>query len=235
MAKERPLIYLLHGWAVDQHNDRKWQPLIKALSKKGIDSKFLAIPGLSSPLDEVWGLQDFVDWLSDQLPSKNVVLLGHSFGGQMAVRFAAQNKGRLSKLILVDSAGVRDQSIKAKIRRFIFWWAAKIGKFLFNFVWAKKILYKLARERDYLNAPPLLKRSMSLVLDDEVIEDLSEIDCSTLIIWGKNDLATPIKGAYLKNNLIKNSKLKIIDGARHSPQFTHVEKVVGLINNFLRL
>jgi len=227
-------IYLLHGWAVDQFNQRKWQPLIEALEKKKIQPVFLKIPGLTGPLDQVWGLQDFVNWLAAELPKKGkVILLGHSFGGQIAIRFAAQNPDRVEKLILVDSAGIRDHSFQATLKRQVFWLAAKVGKLFFRSQIARQLLYILARERDYNTAPPLLKRSMSLVLDDEIVDDLPKLLCPTLIIWGENDTTTPLKFGKIKKKAIANSDLKVINGARHSPQFTHVDQVASEIAGFV--
>jgi pimeloyl-ACP methyl ester carboxylesterase len=232
MAK--PKIYILHGWAVDQFNQTKWQPLIDELDQAKIETVFLKIPGLTGPLDQVWGLPDFVNWLADQLPAKGqVILLGHSFGGQLAIRFAAEYPERVAKLILVDSAGIRDHSLKATLKRNLFWLAAKVGKLLFRFEAARRLLYLLARERDYYNAPPLLKRSMSLILDDEIVADLPRISCPTLLIWGENDTATPLKFGKLKNKAIANSRLVVINGARHSPQFTHVDQVAQEIAEFV--
>lgn len=235
MKSNTPHLFILHGWAVDQLNQQKWLPLITALEKQQIKCTFLPIPGLSAPLEEVWQLDDFVKWLDLQLAGeKEVVLLGHSFGGQVAIRYVSLHPGKVTKLILVDSAGIRDHSLKATLKRKVFWLMAKMGKVCFNFALARKILYKVARERDYLNSPPLLKRTMSLVLDAEITSDLHKIDCPTLLIWGREDTATPLKNAYLKAKLIPQNRLKIIDGARHSPQFTHVQQVAEFVAEFVR-
>lgn len=98
----------------------------------------------------------------------------------------------------------------------------------------KDVLYKLARERDYSNAPPLLKRTMSSILDQEVIVDLPKINLPTLIIWGSNDQVTPLKMGKQMNQLIPTSKLKIISGARHSPQFTHSAQTASLVDDFIQ-
>ena len=227
-------IYLLHGWSVNQRNKDKWLPLITSLEKKGFKPVFLAIPGLSSPLNEVWKIDDFIDWLSKELPQKEkVVLLGHSFGGHLAIRFSALYPDRVKKLILVDSSGIRDQSLVAKIKRASFWLAAKVGKFLFRMEIARKLLYLIARERDYYSAPPLLRRTMSLILDDEIADDLEHITAPTLIIWGADDKVTPLKIARQKQQRIPDAELKIIKGARHSPQFTHVEQVAKEVQHFV--
>lgn len=204
------------------------------LLKLGVRSHFLGLPGLSSPLDEVWTLQDYVDWVVNQLPAnKKVILVGHSFGGQIAIRLAAQQPNRLKQLILIDSGGIRDHSLPAVVKRKAFWVAAKLGKLLFNFNWAKKLLYKLARERDYTTAPPLMKRTMSIILDDEVLADLPQIAVPTLLLWGQEDTVTPLKTGIQMDSLLIDSQLKIIPEARHSPQFTHVADVAASIAAFV--
>lgn len=226
-------VYLLHGWSVNQLNQNKWQPLMDELANQGVKTVFVPIPGLTSPLNEVWDLSDFIRWLGQTLPASPVILLGHSFGGQLAAAFAAQYPDRVKKLILVDSSGVRDHSVWATTKRTVFLILAKLGKLLFKNEALRKFLYKAAREQDYLNAPPLLRRSMSNILDAEIDQELVKIKCPTLLIWGRQDRVTPLwLGQFFKQQ-IKQSRLEIIEQARHSPQFTHVREVARLITSFV--
>ena len=220
--KNSQTVYLLHGWSISDENQQKWQ----------FSPVFLKIPGLSSPLTEVWQLTDFVTWLSTELPQQPVWLAGHSFGGQIAIKFAALYPNRVEKLILIDSSGIRDWAITAMIKREVFYVVAKIGKFFFKSAKARQFLYLLSKERDYLNAPPLLRRTMSLVLDEEVTDDLAQVKAATTIFWGEHDQTTPLKIGQLMQKRIKNSQLFLIAGARHSPQFTHPAKLADL---FLKL
>ncbi len=55
---------------------------------------------------------------------------------------------------------------------------------------------------------------------------LEKIIAPTLIIWGNEDRITPLSDGKLMHNRIKDSKFKIIDGAGHSPYFTHPDQVV---------
>jgi pimeloyl-ACP methyl ester carboxylesterase len=232
-------IYILHGWAVRSGNlnQEKWQPFFNELEKFGINAVFLKIPGLSSPLNEVWDLDNYVSWLKDELKEKQkgkkVILLGHSFGGQIAIKFTAQNPDLVKNLILLDSAGIRDMSLKAVIKRTVFLIAAKVGKILFKSEVLRNILYKFAGESDYKNAPPLLRRTMSNILDAEILDDLSKINVKTKIVWGNKDTVTPVKTAHQMNNLIKNSDLSFIKDARHSPHFTHVKETAKVVGEFI--
>src|SRR5258708_16473475 len=139
-------LIILHGWSIDPATLQKWQHLCDFLEKKGIEGEILKIPGLSAPLDEVWSLQDYVQWLDGQLAGKkDVVLLGHSFGGQIAIRYAAQFPDKVAKLILIDSAGMRDHRPLPAIKRNSFYVAAKMGKVFFQSEIFRDLLYKLAR------------------------------------------------------------------------------------------
>lgn len=240
MKREQETVYVLHGWSVRSGNlnQNKWKPFIDQLKVSRVSVVFLKIPGLSAPLTEVWDLDNFVSWLGEELKqhsnNKKVTLLGHSFGGQIAIRFTAQNPELVSKLILLDSAGIRDMSLKAVIKRTVFLVLSKIGKLFFQSEFFRNILYKLAREQDYKNAPPLLRRTMSKILDDEVLDDLPKIQCATQIIWGKNDLVTPIRHAQQMKDTIPKSELVYIEGARHSPQFTHPKETAEIVVEFVR-
>lgn len=233
-------IYILHGWAVASGNinQEKWQPFIDQLKSAGHTVVFLKIPGLSAPLNTVWNLEDFVSWLSQEIKERaqnqKIVLLGHSFGGQIAVKYVAQNSQHVEKLILLDSAGIRDTAPKTVIKRRFFLVAAKVGRVLFTSNTIRTLLYKLAREGDYRNAPPLLRRTMSNILDAEIVFDLPKISVPTKIIWGENDTVTPVKHAHQMHVLIKNSQLSFIAGARHSPQFTHTTQTARVVLEFIK-
>jgi pimeloyl-ACP methyl ester carboxylesterase len=227
-------ITVLHGWAVDPQNAAKWSPLEKLLEKKGWSLRVLETPGLSTPLHEVWKLDNFVTWLEQQLEGqKDVILLGHSFGGQIASRYTARHPDQIKRLILIDSAGVRDRSLKASVKRTVFWVIAKIGKLFFRGESFRKVLYKAAREQDYFKAAPLLRETMRNVIAEEVVSELPQILCPTLIVWGSQDRATPLKQAYVFHRLIPHNTLQLIDEARHSPQFTHPEQVATSIGHFV--
>ncbi len=227
-------IFLLHGWSTNPESLQKWAAFEKLLQQKGFETTVLKTPGLSAPLHEVWNLDNYVEWLSSHIAhEERVILLGHSFGGQIAIRYAATHNN-IEKLILIDSAGIRDYHLLPTIRRKIFFVAAKTGKIFFHYDVFRNALYKLARERDYQNAPPLLRRTMSTILDDEVIDNLPHVHASTLILWGENDRVTPLHLAHFFQQNIPHAQLKIIAEARHSPQFTHGEEVSDLVADFVK-
>ncbi len=232
-------VFLLHGWSTAESTPEKWAPFQEALAARGIESELLRIPGLSAPLDEVWELDDFMAWLVDALRARGVtpkapaIVLGHSFGGQIATRTAAVHPDLIAGLLLLDAAGIRDHSFLPTLKRRVFLLASKIGKAFFNFKWARTILYTLARERDYNNAPPLLKRTMSNILEQELHADYPRIAAPTQLIWGAEDTVTPPwMGRYMQRE-IPDASMTLIDAARHSPQYTHPESVAAVVAAFV--
>lgn len=218
-------VLVLHGWT---YSTEKWKPFINYLEAKGFAAKLLKIPGLTQKLDSVWNIDDYVDWLKRRVNQK-IILIGHSNGGRIALAFCLNYPGMVEKLILIDSAGIYHNELPIRIKRTIFKYIAKIGKKIITSEKLRKALYKLSRESDYEKASPVVKQTMINLITLDLTSILSQIKVPTLIIWGQGDKATPLADGKLMHERIKNSKLLIIESARHSPQFTHTKEVVEKI------
>jgi pimeloyl-ACP methyl ester carboxylesterase len=221
-------IIILHGWTktID-----KWKPFTEELSKMGISVNLLKIPGLTEKLDKVWDLSDYVKWLKNIVSKETdkVVLIGHSNGGRIALAFTNQYPEKVEKLILIDSAGIYHNELPHRIKLFIFKFIAKIGKKITTSRALEDLLYKLAREGDYKKSSPITKQTMINLLNSNKDLNIYQVKTPTLIIWGREDKITPLSDGILMNNLIENSKLKIIENARHSPMFTNTQEVARII------
>ena len=69
------------------------------------------------------------------------------------------------------------------------------------------------------------------MIKTDLTAEFKKISVPTLIIWGQDDRITPLSDGQLINKLIKNSKLKTIEGARHAPFYTHAGEVAGIIKH----
>lgn len=224
-------IFILHGWT---YSLDKWSEFVGFLRKWGLKVEFIKIPGLTRESNEVWDLKKYTGWLNNLLvkEKKRVVLLGHSNGGRIALAFAAKYPEKVKKLILIDSAAVFHNELLIKIKRSVFRIVAKAGKKFTNSGTLRKLLYKLAQEQDYAKASPNMRKTMVNLLNTDLRQIFGRIKASTLIIWGERDQITPVSDARLLKKLIKNSKLEIIKGARHSPFYTHARKVAKIVYDF---
>lgn len=224
-------ILILHGWT---YSLDKWNFFSTSLNRIGFEVELLEIPGLTLKSDEVWNLEKYSDWLDKQIGNSKVVLLGHSNGGRIAAYFTEKFPNKVQKLILIDTAGIYHKDLGIQIKRFMFGKAAQIGKVFTKNETLKKFLYRLAGESDYQKATPNMRKSMVNLISISLNEVFKRINKDTLIVWGKEDKITPLKDAYTINNSIRRSKLVIIDGARHSPFFTHTDEVVRAVTEFLK-
>jgi len=224
-------LLILHGWAYDTE---KWKPFLKLLEEKGIDFELLKIPGLTSLLNEAWTLDDYVTWLESVVSGqKSVVLMGHSNGGRICLAYTLKYPKKVSKLILIDSAGIYHNEISLWLKRIAFKNLARFKKIAYNAV-LKNILYKLAREDDYNKAAPNMKKTMQNLIESDLSLKLKEINTPTLIVWGEHDTTTPLSDGKFMRKEIKNSDFKIIKGARHSPQFSNTKEVFDFVAKFLK-
>jgi len=219
-------VYILHGWT---YTTEKWNPFLNELKKRKIEYVFLKVPGLTAPLEKVWNISDYIAWLKEKIGNDDIILLGHSNGGRIAVAFARAYPENVSQLFLLDSAGIIHNDIFSKSKREVFKLIAKIGKMFLNSEKAKKILYRLAREEDYKNAPPNMKKTMENLISVNLQPILKDIRIPTVIIWGKHDKVTPYKDAFVFRNNLPNVQLFSIENARHSPMFTHVQEVADIV------
>jgi len=221
-------IYILHGWT---YSTEKWNPFINLLKQKETEVNILKIPGLTGDLNKVWAIEDYVEWLNKILnKEKNkVILIGHSNGGRIALNFAIKYPEKLARLILVDSSGIYHDDLVIRAKRLLFKNLAKIGKKITSSEKLRNFLYKIVGESDYKKASPIMKQTMVNLINSDKFLNFDKVTVPTLIIWGREDKTTPLSDGKLMNKLIANSKLNVIDNARHSPMFTNPEKVVNRI------
>ncbi len=232
-------IYILHGWSYSKGGVdplQKWQPLIEELKKNNVEANLLKIPVLSLASEKVFNLDDYVEWLEKVLKNTRdkVILIGHSNGGRISLAFTQRNPARVKKLILIDSAGIYHNELPIRLKRLIFGFIAKVGKKLTSSEKFKILLYKLAREGDYLNATPTQRQTMINLINQDLTPILKEIKPPTLIIWGMSDKITPLSDGRKMHQFIANSKMEVIKKAGHAPQFTHTEEVAKLITKFIK-
>ncbi len=221
-------IYILHGWT---YSLDKWKAIVDILNRDGVEMVMLKIPGLTVPHDKVWQLDDYVEWVKDQLKDEKepIVLLGHSNGGRISIAFAAKYPEKVRKLVLIDAAGIYHNELRIRIKRFVFGKLAKLGRGLSDSETLRNMLYKFARTSDYQKADTILRKTMINLIRTDISNLFTKISAPTTIIWGEMDETTPLSDGKIMHEKIKNSKFFVIRGAKHSPHFTHVEEVEEII------
>lgn len=224
-------VIILHGWT---YSLEKWQVFLGLLKEKGIEPIMLHVPGLTSKNDKVWSIGNYVNWLKEIVDKEKgkVVLIGHSNGGRIALNFAIKYPEKISKLILIDSAGIYHNELPLALKRVIFRTLAKFGRAMKGSSIIRNAFYKLTGESDYKKADLNMRQTMINLLNSDKLLKPEKIQAPTLIFWGKEDKIILLSDGILMHKLIKNSRLQIIKNARHSPQFTNPEETVNAILTF---
>ena len=213
-------IIILHGWGSGAKN---WARVKEFLEKKGCQVFLPDLPGFGEtpPPPKAWSLDDYVEWVRDFSEKNNLsefFLLGHSFGGGIAIKFALKYPEKIKKLFLVSSAAIRKKTIKKEILKKIASFFKRFS-FLPGYNYLRKVLYKIFfRKSDYLLTEGVMKETYLKVISEDLSDILSNISVPTVIIWGKKDDIFPVKDAYFINQKIKNSVLEILPNIKHNPQ-----------------
>ncbi len=147
--------------------------------------------------------------------SMSFYLLGHSFGGALAMLYALKHPEKIKKLILYNSAIIREKNLKIKISLFL----SKIFKFLEQIIpekilyFLKKAYYKfIIKSYDYFNADENLKKTFSNIVKVDLRNLAKNLKVKTILLWSKYDKFTPLRHGEILKNLISNSQLILLDG-----------------------
>ena len=229
-------IIILHGW---QSSKEKWQAVKENLEKQGLKIIVPDLPGFKkeTELKNPWDLDDYINWFknfSSEI-SEPFFLLGHSFGGRISIKYAAQHPEKLKGLILVSAAGIKH---KRTFKQNLFFQIAKIGNkfsFLPFFNLFRKAFYKfIVREKDYIHTQGFLKETFKKIISQDLTPHLSQIKTPTLIIWGEKDKITLLSDANLMNKKIQNSKLEVLKNIGHSPYKEIPIDLANKVVNFIK-
>ena len=238
-AGEGPVILILHGWGGDSHS---WAKVQEILANKGFTVICPDFPGFGkSPAPkEAWDVLDYVRWTNRFVESQGLekfFLLGHSFGGRVAIKFAVHYSEKLNKLILCASGGIKQ---KKGIKTRIIIKLAQMGKKVFGHRLfskfkrlAQDIFYILLRRRDYVKARGVMRPIIKKVLAEDLLPITQKIKTRTLIVWGKSDKILPLKDAYLFKSNIEDSQLEVLSWAGHSPHLEKPEELSNIIISFI--
>lgn len=233
-------LIILHGW---QSSKEKWQRVKEDIEKSGIEVLVPDLPGFKSELalEKGWNLDDYIDWFNSfSKDLEKFFLLGHSFGGRIAIKFASKYSERIKGLILVSAAGLKPKK-NYYLEILTFPTRVEILKRIFSlpilsnfYSLLREIFYRyILRKTDYLKAKGAMKETFKKIIEEDLTPLLAQIQTPTLIIWGNKDKITPLKDAYFIKEKIKNSKLEILENVGHAPHLETPEKLSETILRFL--
>lgn len=220
---------ILHGW---NSQIERWEDTKKLLSRSGFRVYIPQQPGFTSDTSRPWNLNDYIVWLADEFDKLKIdraILVCHSNGGRIGMKFAVRHPEKVDQLFLVNSAGIR---VSPSWKRKMFNAIAKFGKQFLDYPIAKILFYKFIGEHDYEQASPILKKTLINILEEDLSPISKNIKVPTCLIWGKLDRLTPPNSARILHKLISGSRLEWIENAKHDLPFTHSKELISLVNKY---
>ncbi len=207
-------VFILHGWG---SSIEVFDNTINLLAKK---YRVIApdLPGFGGSCEpkQPWCVDDYVNFAVDFIKSfkaKKVILIGHSYGGRIIIKMASKKQDfDIAKIVLIDAAGIKPKrKLKYKVRVGAF----KLLKHLLPNTLVAKLRNKMGSS-DYNNASPIMKQTLVKSVNEDLTPLLKNIKPETLLVWGKNDTATPLADGQLMEKHIKGSGLVVLEGGHYS-------------------
>ena len=218
-------IVLLHGWG---QNIEMMKPLGDYFSDN-YRITILDLPGFgkSDEPKESWNIEKYSSFLELFLKELNVkkpIVIGHSFGGRVAIRYSSRNP--IEKLVLFGSPCIRiDEELPItvkllkKIKRIP--GLNEIGEFMKKYIGS----------RDYKAASPVMRQTLVEVVNEDLSKYAREIEEPTLLIWGENDTEAPVKDAKELEKIMIDAALIILPGT-HYAYLENLPRVITILNKF---
>lgn len=212
-------LIILPGW---MQNATHWEAVHTQLSLHKVPHTIIDLPGFGSqPYDaNLSDLNSISAWFKEKIDSLNieapVVLVGHSYGGRVAVSVAASLKGPISRIVLIGSPNLYMPTWSTRVLRVLSALVSPIKRFIPEFVRMK------FRSDDYQAVKGTkMQLLFSSIIAHDQSEELSALSVPVQLLWGRNDMQAPIEIAMKMRMLIPACELEIIEGAGHD---LHLER-----------
>ncbi|MBM3769862.1 MAG: alpha/beta hydrolase [Acidimicrobiia bacterium] len=190
---QRHLVFL-HGWGLTRDSLRD----IAILFQHTHRIHLIDLPGFgdvkTAPAD--WGTPQYADLVERYLASRvqgTVVLVGHSFGGRVALRLAARRLPNLVGVVLLGVPGLPNrQWTRARLRRTGIWLLRRLLAWVKPLTGEGPLAWHTRRygSRDYLAAGPL-RSILVRTVNEDLTESARASTCPFLLIYGTDDTETP--------------------------------------------
>ena len=178
-----------------------------------------------SNLESIGDVTDFAARKIDESGVGRMVLMGNSIGGHVAINLLSRYSDRIIGLVLTASSGLFERGlarigarppriwVEEKCRE-VFYDPKHVTESLVDEVYSMTLNRKVGR---------MLVKLAKSAKRDNVSPRIKNIQCPTLLIWGRNDHITPPAIGLEFHQQIPNSELVWLDDCGHAPMMEHPE------------
>lgn len=202
-----PRVLALHGWGRTRAD---WERVLKGVPALAVD-----LPGFgASPEPPVaWGSREYADLLAPLLAGGGWTVVGHSFGGRVAVQLAATCPEAVGRVVLTGVPLLRRTGS---------------GKAPLGFRAAKWLHHKglLSDERmeaerrkrgsaDYRAAEGVMRDTLVRLVNEDYRDLLPQVQAPVAMVWGAHDTAAPLAMAQEAATLLPHATLTVSETSGH--------------------
>ncbi|MBQ6476953.1 MAG: alpha/beta hydrolase [Bacilli bacterium] len=219
-------IVLLHGWGQNIE-------MMQFLGDRLCDNHritILDLPGFGNSEEphSDWFVKDYVNLVHElvkELKIKKPIIIGHSFGGRVAIKYSSLYD--VEKVVLFGAPCIRrntELDFKTKFLKKLKTLPGmdKIGEYMKQYIGS----------RDYKAASPVMRQTLVNTVNENLEEDAKKIEVPTLLIWGTNDTEAPIEEARELEKIMKDAALIELPGT-HYAYIENLDRVIAILNNFI--
>ena len=256
LGERRPAIVLLHGLA---SSVEFWGLNIETLSREH-QVYALDVPGFGrskGPTEPLTANQavGLLNAFFTRHKLDDVILVGSSMGGGLAIQYALSYPENIKKLVLVASGGlgtelplfmrlinlpfpliVLPRPGKRVIRQKVGRITHDPGSFPEELI---EVIYQQYRSKQALTYAMKMLRDVSNLrglhphIIEPVMANIHRIDIPVLLIWGKEDRILPIAHVSVVSDKIPKAYVQVIDNCGHLPHIEYPERFNSLVLDFL--
>ncbi|HZT64901.1 MAG TPA: alpha/beta hydrolase [Acidimicrobiales bacterium] len=195
-----PVVFL-HGWALGQ---RAYKSALRRLALRGMAVLAPALPGFQRTAElptQSRSLAGYAQWVADFLDAlcvtEPVLVVGHSFGGGVAIQLAHDHPGRVSSLVLVNSIGGSAWSssgsvVRSMAERPLWDWGIHFPADLLPGRQLRRVLPVVLSESvpNLVRSPLTFLKVADVARKADLSEELEELrrrDLPVVVVWGSRD------------------------------------------------
>jgi len=203
-----PTVVAMHGW---MRTGADFDTIVS-----GLDAVAIHLPGMGVTPEppEAWGTERYAEAVADAIEGFGpVILLGHSFGGRVAVRLAASRPNLVRGVVLTGVPLVRLTPAGKPALGFRIVRSLAKAKLV-----PQSLLEKQRRKHgsaDYLAARGVMRDILVKTVGENYDDDLRRLSTPVRMVWGENDTAAPADAGQAAAAMVRGSRFRVVPGAGH--------------------
>jgi pimeloyl-ACP methyl ester carboxylesterase len=175
--------------------------------------------GATPPPPEPWGSKEYASHLlplfeEPGVLAERVVVVGHSFGGRVAIPLYGLVPGRIDRLVLTGVPLLDRQGRRARPAP-----AYRVARRLHAMGLVGEDRMEAMRQRygspDYRAAQGVMRDVFVRLIGEQYADAMAAVDCRVDLVWGEEDTEVPLEVAVRSQPMFPSATLVTLPGIGH--------------------